>query len=79
MQEEVTEYQKRAQEAEAGRAQALRELGTAVNAADELRLGLEMARAEQTQAREQAELAELRLEESAKEQSRSWVRLRRHH
>ncbi|XP_066307348.1 protein WEAK CHLOROPLAST MOVEMENT UNDER BLUE LIGHT 1-like isoform X2 [Miscanthus floridulus] len=63
VQEEVTEYQKRAQEAEAGRAQALRELGTAVNAADELRLGLEMARAEQTQAREQAELAELRLEE----------------
>ena len=31
---------------------------------DELKLGLEMARAEQTQAREQAELAELRLEES---------------
>nr|AGT15924.1 hypothetical protein SHCRBa_040_O01_R_30 [Saccharum hybrid cultivar R570] len=54
VQEEVTEYQKRAHEAEAGRAQALRELGTAVNAADGLRLGLEMARAEQTQAREQA-------------------------
>ncbi|CAD6201588.1 unnamed protein product [Miscanthus lutarioriparius] len=63
VQEEVTEYQKRAQEAEAGRAQALRELGTAVKTADELRLGLEMARAEQNQAREQAELTELRLEE----------------
>ncbi|OQU93419.1 protein WEAK CHLOROPLAST MOVEMENT UNDER BLUE LIGHT 1 [Sorghum bicolor] len=64
VQEEVTEYQKRAQEAEAGRAQALRDLGTAVNTADELRLGLEMARAEQNQAREQADLAELRLEEA---------------
>jgi hypothetical protein len=40
------EYQKRAQEAEAGRAQALRELGSTVNVADELRLRLEMARAE---------------------------------
>ncbi|NP_001385756.1 protein WEAK CHLOROPLAST MOVEMENT UNDER BLUE LIGHT 1 isoform X1 [Zea mays] len=61
--EEVTEYQKRAQEAEAGRAQALRELGTVVTAADELGLGLEMARAEQAQARRQVELAELQLEE----------------
>jgi hypothetical protein len=64
VQEEVTEYQKRAQEAEAGRAQAVRELGSVVNAADELRLRLEMARAEQTQAQEQAELVELCLKES---------------
>jgi hypothetical protein len=63
VQDEVTEYQKRVQEAESGRAQALEELGTAVSAADELARGLDRARAEQTQARQQAELAELQLEE----------------
>jgi hypothetical protein len=63
VQDEVTEYQKRVQEAESGRAQALEELGTAVSAADELARGLDRARAEQAQARQQAELAELQLEE----------------
>ncbi|PWZ36532.1 hypothetical protein Zm00014a_004513 [Zea mays] len=50
-------------EMRAGRAQALGELGTAVNVADELARGLDRARTEQTQARQQADLAELQHEE----------------
>ncbi|XP_052148989.1 protein WEAK CHLOROPLAST MOVEMENT UNDER BLUE LIGHT 1-like isoform X1 [Oryza glaberrima] len=64
VQEEVSECLKRSQEAEAGRAQAVKELGGANGVIDELTLGLEKAQAEEARARQDAEIAELRLRET---------------
>ncbi|KAL6645307.1 hypothetical protein ACP70R_016915 [Stipagrostis hirtigluma subsp. patula] len=61
--QEAAEYHKRSQEAEAGKARALQELGTAASATEELRLSMEKAKAEEAQARQDAELAELRVRE----------------
>jgi hypothetical protein len=61
VQEELTECYKRSTEAEAGRAQALRDLESATRAADKLRLGLKMAQIEDAQARQESELAQRRL------------------
>ncbi|KAK8446988.1 hypothetical protein SEVIR_9G575700v4 [Setaria viridis] len=63
VQEEVTEYHKRSTAAEAGRAQALQELGSTTRAADKLRLSLKKAQIEDAQARQESELAEGRLRE----------------
>uniref|UniRef100_A0A0E0K7P9 Uncharacterized protein n=1 Tax=Oryza punctata TaxID=4537 RepID=A0A0E0K7P9_ORYPU len=64
VQEEVSECQKRSQEAEASRAQVVKELGGTNGVIDELRLSLEKAQAEETRARQDSELAELRLRET---------------
>ncbi|XP_006650963.1 protein WEAK CHLOROPLAST MOVEMENT UNDER BLUE LIGHT 1-like [Oryza brachyantha] len=64
VQEEVADYQKRSQEAAAGMARAAQELGGANGAIDELRLSLEKAQAEEARARQDTELAELRLRET---------------
>uniref|UniRef100_A0A0D9VNH2 Protein WEAK CHLOROPLAST MOVEMENT UNDER BLUE LIGHT 1 n=1 Tax=Leersia perrieri TaxID=77586 RepID=A0A0D9VNH2_9ORYZ len=61
VQEEMVEFQKRSQEAEAGMAQAVKELGGANGEISDLRLSLETAQAEEARARQDAELAELRL------------------
>ncbi|XP_062209572.1 protein WEAK CHLOROPLAST MOVEMENT UNDER BLUE LIGHT 1-like [Phragmites australis] len=63
VQAEVTEYQKRSQEAEAGKAQVLQELGSTARVVDELRLSLEKAQTEEVQARQETELTELRFRE----------------
>ncbi|KAF8780264.1 hypothetical protein HU200_001938 [Digitaria exilis] len=64
VQEEVAEYHKRAVSAEAARSQALVELGRTASAADKRRLRLQRAQVEDTQARQEADLAGRRLEES---------------
>ncbi|KAG8095641.1 hypothetical protein GUJ93_ZPchr0013g36546 [Zizania palustris] len=64
VQEEIDEYQKRSQEAEAGKAQAVQELGSNKSAIDELKLVLEKAQDEEARARQDSELAELRLRET---------------
>ncbi|OEL19443.1 hypothetical protein BAE44_0019537 [Dichanthelium oligosanthes] len=61
VQEEATEYQKRSQAADAGKAQALQELATVTRAADGLRLSLQRAQVEDAQARQETELADQRL------------------
>ncbi|KAL6847598.1 hypothetical protein ACP4OV_022624 [Aristida adscensionis] len=60
VQEKLAEYQRRSQEAEAGKARALQEVNWATNARDELRMSLKKAQTEEAQARQDAELAELR-------------------
>ncbi|KAF0932845.1 hypothetical protein E2562_012171 [Oryza meyeriana var. granulata] len=64
VQEEVAEYHKRSQEAEDGKARAVQELGGTNGSIDELRLSLEKAQAEEARARQDSELAELRLRET---------------
>ncbi|KAL5218213.1 hypothetical protein ABZP36_018897 [Zizania latifolia] len=64
VQEEIAEYQKRSQEAEAGKAQAVQELGGNKSAIDELRLSLEKAQTDEARARKDSDIAELRLRET---------------
>ncbi|KAJ1299167.1 hypothetical protein BS78_01G511300 [Paspalum vaginatum] len=59
VQEEVAEYHKRSQEAEASKAQALQQLGSAMRGVDELRLALKKAQIEEAQERQQWARAEL--------------------
>ncbi|CAN6302612.1 unnamed protein product [Urochloa humidicola] len=61
VQEEAAEYQKRSTAAQAGRAQALRELGSTTREADKLRLSLKRSQIEEAQARHESDLAGRRL------------------
>ncbi|CAL4937242.1 unnamed protein product [Urochloa decumbens] len=61
VQQEAAEYHDRSTAAQAGRAQALRELGSATRAADKLRLSLKRSQIEEAQARHESDLADRRL------------------
>ncbi|CAN6321794.1 unnamed protein product [Urochloa humidicola] len=61
VQEEAAEYQRRSTAAQAGRAQALRELGTTTREADKLRLSLKRSQIEEAQALQESDLAGRRL------------------
>ncbi|CAL4928617.1 unnamed protein product [Urochloa decumbens] len=61
VQQEAADYHNRSTAAQAGRAQALRELGSATRAADKLRLSLKRSQIEEAQARHESDLADRRL------------------
>ncbi|KAK7291119.1 hypothetical protein RIF29_06022 [Crotalaria pallida] len=66
VQEEIPEYRKRSEAAEAAKVQVLQELDSTKRLIEELKLNLERTKTEEHQARQDSQLAKLRVEEMEK-------------